>query len=339
MTTAAPDTLLSLRQMIDGKWVSMAISVAAELGVADVLASGPRSSEEIARAVKAHEDGIYRLLRALTVVGVFAELAGRRFALTPLGEYLKTDHPASQRGFARFMGEDGAWRGWGALAHGVRTGEPVFRHAFGMSYWEYLAKNPEAAEIFNQAMTGVSAVESEAVASDFDFSGIRRIADVAGGHGLLLATILEKNPRLEGVLFEVPVAAEGARQLFRSRGLADRCEIVSGDFFAAIPHGCDAYLMKHVLHDWDDERSTRILANVRRAMGANGRVLVVDIVIPGPGEAHFGKILDLEMMALTEQGRERTREEFETLFRNAGLRLSRVVPTRAPVSVLEGLPD
>jgi len=324
--------------MIHGKWISKAIAVAADLRIADVLRSGARSCTEIAREVGATEDGVYRLLRALSVVGVFAELDGRRFELTPIGEHLRTDRPDSLAGWARFHGHDVTWRSWGRLGDGVRTGEPVFRSVFGMSTFEYLAQTPDAADVFNAAMTSISSTEADAIACDYDFSGISKLADVAGGHGLLLATILRANPQLRGVLFEMPHAIEGARRLFEERAVAPRCEIVSGDFFATAPAGCDAYILKHIIHDWDDERSAAILVNCRKAMTRGGRVLVIEMVVPAPNEPHFGKLLDLEMMAMTEQGRERTAEEFSALFARAGFRLARIVPTRALVSIVEGVP-
>jgi C-methyltransferase len=333
-----PEALATLRQMIHGNWVSKAISVAADLGIADVLRAGPRSSEEIARETQATEDGVYRLLRALSVVGVFAELDGRRFALTSISEYLRSDRPDSVRGLARLPGHDAFWRAWGELGYGVRTGHPVFEHVFGMPIFEHLARDAEAAAVFNDAMTSISAHEADAVAAAYDFSGISRLADVAGGHGMLLATLLQKNPELRGVLFEMPHALEGARRLFQERDVAARCEVVSGDFFKTVPPDCDAYLMKHIIHDWDDARSIAILATCRKAMKPKSRLLVVDIVIPPPGEPHFGKLLDLEMMAMTQHGKERTRDEFEALYRRANLRLSRIVPTNAPVSVVEGIP-
>jgi C-methyltransferase len=334
-----PEALVALQQMINGKWVSKAISVAAELRIADVLRAGPRSCAEIARETGATEGGVYRLLRALSVVGVFSELEGRRFELTPIGEYLRTDRPESLNGWARFQGHDVTWRAWGRLDDGVRTGGPVFRRAFGMTAFEYLDRNPEAAEVFNAAMTSISSTEAEAIARGYDFSGISKLCDVAGGHGLLLATILSANPRLRGVLYEMPHAIEGARRLFAERGLASRCEVVSGDFFASVSGGCDAYIFKHIIHDWDDQRSVAMLSNCRKAMTPDGRLLVIEMVVPGPNEAHFGKLLDLEMMAMTEQGRERTREEFADVFRQAGFELTRVIPTQGPISIVEGRPS
>ena len=333
--SAAP--LDALRQMIIGKWISMALSVTAELGVADVLASGPRSATELARFVGASEDHLYRLLRALTVVGVLAELDGRRFALTEVGELLRSDHPQSLRGYARLMGQDAFWRVWGAFGDAVRTGEAIVERVLGMGPFEYFAAHPDAAAVFNDAMTSASAMESDAIARAYDFSRIETLTDVAGGHGLLLATILAAYPNVRGVLFEMPHALEGARKLFGERKLGGRCEVVTGDFFAGVPPGADAYLLKHIIHDWDDDRALAILANCRKALKRDGRVLVVDMVIPPPGEPHFGKLLDLEMMAMTQHGKERTREEFDVLFRSANLRLTRIVPTDAPVSVVEGV--
>lgn len=328
-----------LRDMIFGVWVSKAISVAADLAIADVLRDGPRSSAEIAAAVNATEDGVYRLLRALSAVGVFAEHEGRRFALAPLGDHLRSDRADSLRGLARFVCDDMHWRAWGSLGAGIRGGGSVFKRVFGVSPFDHLAANPEVAAVFNEAMTSISSMEAHAVTTAYDFSGIGKLADVAGGHGGLLAAILSANPSIRGVLFEMSHALEGAQRLFRERGLAERCEVVSGDFFADVPAGCDAYLLKHVIHDWDDERSVAILCNVRKAMKTTDKLLVVEMVVPPPGEPHFAKLLDLEMIALTEQGRERTVEEFAELYRQAGFRLSRIVPTTSGLSVIEGLPS
>jgi len=328
---------IELLEMITGKWVCQAIYVAAELGVADLLRDGPRSSAEIAKATSANEDAMYRLLRALSNVGIFTERPGRQFELTELGQYLRSDVPGTLRGFARFVGFDPSWRAWGHLLHSVRTGEPAFDHVFGMTSFEHAAKNPAAAAVFNDAMTSISAMEAMAVAMACDFRGIRKLVEVGGGHGLLLATILKANPEMEGVLFEMPHAIEGAKSLFQKEGVADRCKVLSGDFFESVPEGGDAYIMKHIVHDWDDERSVKILRNCHHAMRPQGKLFVVDAVLPQPNEPHFGKLLDLEMLVLTQGGRERTEQDFRKLYEAAGFRLTRIVPTLAQSSVVEGV--
>jgi ubiquinone/menaquinone biosynthesis C-methylase UbiE len=328
---------MTLMNLTAGKCVSQAMAVAAELGIADLLKDGPRTAADIARTANASEDGVYRLLRALGSVGLFAETGNRRFRLTPLGRLLRTDSPQALGGYARFTGHDSTWRPWGELGHSVRTGEPAFDHVFAMPIFEYFAKMPESAAVFDAAMTSISTFESKAVVAAYDFSGINTLVDVAGGHGLMIVTTLKANRRMRGILFDLPHVTAGATALLQSGGVADRCQIVSGDFFASVPEGGDAYVMKHIIHDWDDERATQILRNCQRAMQPGGKVLIVDAVIPPGNRAHFGKLLDLEMLVLTPRGRERTQAEFRELLKRSGFRLRRVVPTETHLSVVEGV--
>jgi hypothetical protein len=316
-----------LLQMLAGKWVSRAISAAAELGIADHLASGPRTAAELAAACGAREREVYRLLRALASVGVFVEIAPRQFALTAVAEPLRSDAPDSIRNMARFIGMPMTWRAWEPLTESVRTGKPGIENAFG-----YLKDHAGEAEIFNNAMTDLSRQAGAAVADAYDFSRFRKLVDVAGGHGKLLATILERHPMLSGVLFDMPHVIAGARA-----NLPARCEAASGDFFQAVPAGADAYLLKHIIHDWDDDEAAAILRSCRRAIAADGRLLVVEMVIPAGNEPHFGKLLDLEMLAIPG-GLERTEEEFRALFASAGFEVTGVIPTQSPVSIIEGRP-
>jgi len=324
-----------LMNLTAGKWVSQAIAVAAELGIPDLMKERPRTAAEIARTASASEDGVYRLLRVLASVGLFAETGNRRFRLTPLGRLLRTDSSQALGGYARFVGDQSTWRPWGELRHSVRTGEPAFDRVFAMPIFEYFAKKPESAAVFDAAMTSISTWESKAVVAGYDFSGINTLVDVAGGHGLMLATILKANRKMRGILFDLPHVTAGATALLQSAGVADRCEIVSGDFFASIPQGSDAYIMKHIIHDWDDDRASEILQNCHRVMQRRGKVLIVDAVIPPGNRAHFGKLLDLEMLVLTPRGRERTQAEFRALLKRSGFRLRRVVPTETHLSVVE----
>jgi predicted O-methyltransferase YrrM len=322
--------------LITGKWRSQAVCVAAELGIADVLKDGPRSTPEVAKAVDASEDAVYRLLRALASLGLFSTLPERRFALTPLGRYLRSDVPGSLRGFARFAGHDVTWRPWGQLAYSVKSGRPAVDHVFGVGIFDYLANHPDAAAVVNDGMTAVTAAQATAVLEAYSFSGINTLVDVGGGHGLLLATILKANPSMRGTLFELTHAVEGARRLFEQHGVADRCAVVAGDFFEEVPSGGDAYIMKLVIHDWDDERALQILRTCQRAMRPGSRLLVVDRVIAPGDEADPAKFVDLEMLVLTHGGRERTVEEFEALYDQAGFDFVRVVATRGPISAIEG---
>lgn len=323
-------------ELITGKWRSQAVCVAAELGIADILKDGPRSTPEIAKAVGASEDAIYRLLRALASLKLFSSLPERCFALTPLGQYLRSDAPGSLRGFARFAGHHVTWRPWGELAYSVKSGKPAVDHVFGVGIFEYMEQHPEVAAVVNDAMTAVTAAQAAAVVEAYNFSSIGALVDVGGGHGLLLATILKANPGMRGTLFELSHAVEGARRFFQQEALGDRCVVIAGDFFAAVPPGGDAYIMKLVIHDWDDERAIRILRNCHRAMRPGSKLLVVDRVIAPGDEADPAKFGDLEMLVLTRGGRERTELEFKELYGQAGFDFVRVVATKGPISVIEG---
>jgi hypothetical protein len=326
-----------LSQMVIGKWISQAIASAVEIGVPDQLTKGPRRCGEIARKAGVSEDGMYRLLRALASVGLFSEGADRRFKLTPMGQRLRSDHPQSIAGYARFTGHDSTWRPWGRLTYSVKTGLPAFDQVFGAPIFEYLPTSPETAAIFDDAMTSLSASEALAVADAYAFNKIGTLMDVAGGHGLLLATVLRRHKAMRGVLFDLPHVAAGAAATFARAGVTGRVQVESGDFFRELPSGADAVMMKHIIHDWDDESATRILQACHRALGARGRVLIVDAVVPPGNAPHFGKLLDLEMLVLTARGRERTKAEFSALLRGAGFRLSRVVATKSPLSVVEAV--
>jgi SAM-dependent methyltransferase len=326
-----------LLQMLVGKWISQAIATVVEIGVPDQLAGGARRCSEIAREANASEDAVYRLLRALASVGLFSEGPDRRFKLTSLGQLLRSDHPKRVGAYARFTGHDFTWRPWGQLTYSVKTGLPAFEHVFGVPMFEYFSRNPEAAAIFDNAMTSVSASEAVAVADAYDFAGIRTLMDVAGGHGYLLATVLKRHKKMQGVLFDLPHVAAGASATFANAGIGGRVQVASGDFFKELPPGADAIMMKHVVHDWDDDSATRILRTCHRALGPRGKVLVVDPVVPPGNAPHQGKLLDLQMLVLTPRGRERTKSEFARLLRGAGFRVSRVIATKGPLSIVESV--
>jgi SAM-dependent methyltransferase len=325
-----------LMQMVLGCLVSQAVSVAAKLGVADQLAGGPKGVAELAEAAGAHERSLYRLLRTLASVGVFKELPGKRFELTPMAEALRSDAPGSMRDAAIFMGEEWHWRVWGHTIESVRTGGSAWERAHGSEIFPWFAAHPEQSAVFDRAMTSFSNLATEAVVKAYDFSGFETLVDVAGGHGRLLSEILGANPSLRGVLFDQPHVIEAAREFVASKGLADRCETAAGDFFESVPAGADAYVMKHIIHDWDDERAALILKNVARAMREGGRVLLVEMVLPPANVPHLGKVLDIEMLT-SPGGVERTEEEYAELFDRAGLRLARVVPTESPYCVIEAV--
>jgi hypothetical protein len=323
--------------MIIGKWISQAIATVVEIGVPDQLSKGARRCRDIARDAGVSEDGVYRLLRALASVGLFTETGDRRFKLTPTGQLLRSDHPASLGGYARFTGHDSTWRPWGQLLYSVRTGMPAFDHVFGTPIFEYLSRNADAGAIFDDAMTSVSNAEARAVAEAYDFKQVNTLLDVAGGHGLLLATVLRRQKKMRGVLFDLPHVVDGAAATFARMRVTGRVRVESGDFFKELPSGADAIIMKHIIHDWDDDSATRILQSCHRALGPRGKVLIADAVVPPGNTPHYGKLLDLEMLVLTPRGRERTRTEFANLLRGSGFRMTRVVATESPLSVVEAV--
>jgi len=324
-------------KLITGRWVSQLIYVAAKLELADRLKHGPRTVEELAAGAEVQAPALFRVLRALASFGVFAETKNKRFKLTPLAVTLQKAVPGSMHPVALMFGEKFSTDPWDQLLHGVKTGEIPFLKAHGVSPFEYLEKHPDALKVFGESMTSVSSMENPAIADAYKFSGIRTVVDVGGGHGSLLSAILKANPKLKGVLFDQPSVITRARQdqYVTAKDVAERCIVESGDFFKAVPKGCDAYMMKRVLHDWDDERCATILANCRAAMSEKGRVLVVDSVIPPGNDPDRGKLLDMQMLIMG--GCERTKQEFAKLFRVAGLKLTRVVPTKCPLSIVEGV--
>jgi O-methyltransferase domain/Dimerisation domain len=324
----------ALMRMVLGCLVSQAVCVAAKLGIADLLAEGPIGATELAEATGVHPRSLYRILRTLATFGVFKELPGSRFELTPMAEALRSDAPGSLRDAAIFMGEEWHWRVWGHTIESVRTGGSAWERAHGTEIFPWFAARPEESAVFNRAMTSFSNLATAAVVEAYDFSGFDKLVDVAGGHGLFLSEILRANPRLRGVLFDQPHVIEGAREPVASKGLSERCELVGGDFFESVPAGADGYIMKHIIHDWDDERAVMILKNIARAMREDGRLLIVEMVLPPANVPHLGKVLDIEMLT-SPGGVERTEEEYRELLDRAGLRLARVVPTESPYSVVE----
>jgi len=336
----APQT--ELAQLVFGFYVSQAISVAARLGIADVLAAGPLVVDELAPKVGASPAALYRLLRALASVGVFVEDDRRQFGLTPLAERLRSDVPGSYRAMALLPTEPSFWGPWNELLYSVQTGKTAFRKLYGMDVWEWREKEPEAGRVFNEAMASNSEGHAEAILRAYDFSGFGHVLDVGGGHGALAAAICKANPDVRATVFDLAFVAEGARAFLGAQGLDRRCDVAAGDMFETIPAGADAYVFKYIIHDWDDERTLQLLRTCRKAMdraagSLEPRLLVIESVIPTGNGPHPGKLLDLQML-VSAGGRERTAEEFATLYRAAGFRLTRVVPTNCPLSVVEGVP-
>lgn len=323
-----------MNQLITGYWHSQAVYVAAKLGIADLLSKGPRSAEDLAQATKCHAPSLYRLLRALASLSIFAEDEKRRFALTPLAECLRSEVPGSQRALAIMSGEE-HYRAWGELLYSVQTGKIAFDKLYGMPIFDFLSKNPEQAKTFDAAMVGVHGRETSAMVDAYDFSSIGKLADIGGGNGSLLTMVLKKYPAMQGILFDLPGVVERAKAQLQAAGLAERCQVIGGNFFEAVPSGADAYLLRHIIHDWDDNKATTILQNLHKAMSKDGKLLVVEGVIPPGNEPSFGKLLDLTMLTVPG-GKERTEEEYRRLFAAGGFHIARIVPTKAEVSVIEG---
>jgi hypothetical protein len=326
----------ALLRLVSGYQVSQAIHVAATLGLADLLKDGPRRSDELAAATGTHPQALYRLLRALASVGVFREEPDRRFALTPLGDGLRADAPAPVGPWAAFIGRPYHWQAWAHLLHSVRTGENAFRYVHGEDVWAYRARHPEEGAIFDAAMTGLSRRQTTALLAAYDFGRFGTVVDVGGGQGALVAAILARHPAMRGVVFDQPHVIAGADPVLRAAGVAERCQVVGGSFFEAIPDGGDAYILKSIIHDWADKEATAILRSCRRAIGSDGTLLVVDRVVEPPNEGRLTKFMDLNML-VGAGGQERTRDEFADLFATAGFRLVGVTPTGSNVSVVEGI--
>ena len=324
-----------LGEMINGYWVTQTITAAARLGVADHLADGPKSVAALAERVGAHAGSLYRLLRACASIGIFSEDASHAFSQTTLSEALRSGVPGSMRGLAMMTGLL-HMRAWPEILHSVRTGETAFKKVFGSEIFEHLPRDPEAARAFDEAMAGYSASTAAAVAAAYDFSKFATIVDVGGGSGALLGAILGRAPAARGINFDLPHCADRARAHFERLGQSARVEVQGGDFFASVPSG-DAYTMKMILHDWDDERSIAILRNVRKAIAPGGTLLVLETVIPPGNTPSSGKLLDINMLVMTG-GRERTEAEFASLYRAAGFELTRVIPAHPAASVIEGRP-
>jgi SAM-dependent methyltransferase len=334
-----------------GAMAVQAIHVAAKFALADLVAGGPKSIEELAEATHTHGSSLGRFLRALTSLGIFVEDTTDRYGQTALSDTLRSDHPESMRPFAMMVGAHFFWKPLGALEETVRTGQPSFERVYGAPFFEYLAGHSDDAAVFNAAMSS-SPDYLAAIAGAYDFSKFERIVDVGGGHGLLLASILSANPRLRGVLYDLPAVVAGASALRQEPGsparagfgfardgveepISQRCEIIGGDFFQGVPAGADAYMLKGIIHDWNDEAALKILKNCRRAIHPDGRLLVVDAVLTRSTDPATA-LMDMLMMVLTS-GRERTESEFQSLLQEAGFSMVQVIRA-ARVSMIEGRP-
>ena len=328
---------VQLIQMGAGAWVSAAVTAAAKLGLADHLANGPRSAAELAEATGALPSVLHRFMRTLAGLGILAEGEGQRFALTPLGEALKTGAPGSARSTLLAFGGPAFTRGWEALAYSLETGKPGFEKVHGLPFFDFLAQNQEAASLFSEAMVGFHGTEPPTVAEAYDFSGVRTVVDVGGATGNMLAALLSRHAGLRGILFDLPHVVGDATALLKARGVDDRVTIETGSFFERVPKGGDAYVLSHIIHDWSEEQCLTILKNCREAMGPNGKLLIVETVLPEGNTPHQGKLQDLVMLVFPG-GQERTEAEYKVLLEKAGFRLNRVVPTTSVVSIVEAVP-
>ncbi len=334
--THTPPAHIGMLQILNGVHVGGAVACLAQLGIPDLVEAGPKSAEELAGQIGANPDALYRLMRATACVGVLTEGPDGKFSQTPMSAVLRSNANPSLRALAIMGNREWHSRGWSHLEYCVRTGKQALDQIYGTPTFEFFKQHPEEAQIFNDAMTGISTIDSPAVAQAYDFAGIGSLVDVGGGHGLLLATILEKNRQIKGTLYDMEHVVSGAAN-GPLKSVMDRCTLTSGDMFSSVPAGADAYIMKHIIHDWPDEQCVKILKACRKGVNPGGKLLVVDNVIQ-PGNDFFpGKFLDLQML-IFPGGRERTEKQFRDLFAASGWKLNRIIPTAATDSIVEGVP-
>ena len=342
--TSSASGVATVSAMMTAFMTSQVIHAAARLDIADLINAGTTSTEALARATGTHLPSLHRLLRALVGLGLLEETEPRCFALTPLGSTLRAGLPVSLRSFALYVGSELMWQGWGDLGHSLRTGDTATRHLRGTGTFEYYAGRPAEAAVFNEAMADLTRQVAAAVLAAYDFAAFDTIVDVGGGNGTLMAAILAATPALRGVVFDTPSGVAGATSRLEAAGVAGRSRVVPGDFFDSVPPGADAYILKSIVHDWDDDRSRAILRTCRRAMAAGARLLLLERVMPlrvEASSAHLQVLMrDLNMLVM-EGGRERTEDEYRALLASAGFELTAIIPDRAPtgVSVLEAAPS
>jgi len=334
-TPAAPPHV-GVFQILGGAHIAGAVACLAQMGIPDLLEQGPKSAEELAGHIGAQPRALYRLMRATASVGVLSEGPDGKFSQTPMSAVLRTNAKPSLRAFATMTGREWHGRGWSELEYCVRTGKQAPEKIYGEPVFKYLEQHPDEARIFNEAMTELSEIDGPAVADAYDFSGIKSMADVGGGHGHLLATIMARNPQMKGTLCDLAYVVEGAKN-GPLKPMMERTAMAACDIFTSLPGGADAYIMKHIIHDWPDEGCVRILKACRKGVNPGGKLLVVDQVIQPGNDFAPGKFLDLQML-IFPGGCERTEKQFRDLFAEAGWRLSRIIPTRAPDSIVEAIP-
>ncbi|GAA6620723.1 methyltransferase [Scytonema sp. NUACC26] len=327
-------SLLTPIQWVHAYWVSRCIYVIAKLGIADLLKDGSQHCDALAAATNTHSDSLYRVLRSLAGLGIFAEIQPRCFELTPLADCLQSNVPGSIRDMAIFRGEEHYYKSWGDLMYSLQTGKSAFEYLYNMDLFEYNEQNPLQGEIFDRAMTSSKDEYTEFLKA-YDFSSIGTLVDVGGGKGSFLSAVLEANPTMTGILFDQPEVIDRAKNSHQF--LNNRCQLVGGSFFEGIPEGGDAYVLKHIIQDWDDRRSCAILRNCYQAMGKYARLLVIDFVLPPANEPSESKFIDVNMLVMCPGGCIRTEAEFRELFKSVGFKLNKVIPTQSEVSILEGV--
>jgi hypothetical protein len=328
----------SVGQILNTVWYARAIHVAVQLNIADMLKDGCRSIKDLAAATGTHADSLSRFMRALASIDIFSEAEPGFFTNTNQSCFLQSDHPSSFYHLARFLGCDWNWQTWGAMLYSIQTGKPAFDHIYGMTIWEYFAtKDPEGEKIFNAVMTAYSTINSVSIARAYDFSSVQTVADIGGGQGLLLKTILQTYPMLQGYLVDRPQVIDQARASLQAAGLHDRCECVASDILAHIPVQADVYLLKNILHDWDDRQAIHILCNCRRSIPSGGKLLVAERVLQTGTADPLGMFLDLQMLLKMQGGKERTETEYRALFAASGFSLSRIILVSEQLSLVEGV--
>lgn len=324
-----------LEQLITGYWKSQSIYAAAKLEIADLLIAGPQTPAQLASVTQTDAESLYRLLRALASIDIFEENEAGEFSLTPLAEPLRSDHPNSKQALALMNGED-QFRPWCEIIYSLQTGKPAYDSIWGKSIFEFLSEHPDKARIFDKAMIGIHGRGTEAIPDAYDFSKIKVLADVGGGNGSNLISILQANPHLRGLLFDRPHVVERAQVQFEQAGVAGRCDLIGGDFFESVPQGADTCLLRHIIHDWNDEKSLTILKNCHNALPENGKLLILESVINPGNDPFMGKFVDLVMLLVTG-GKERKAEQFRSLFQQAGFKLTTIFPTATELSIIEGV--
>jgi len=335
--TNTPPPHAVLIQMATTSWVSAIVYAAAKLGLADHLTAGPKSADELAETTQTHAPTLHRFMRTLAGLGILTEGDAERFALTPLGEALRSDAPGSARATLMAFCGPTFWRSWEEIVYSLETGKTGFEKAWGVPVFEHLAKHPEEASHFSEAMVGFHGAEPPTVAEAYDFSRFETVVDVGGATGNMLAAILSRHPEPRGVLFDRPHVVGDAPALLEAKGVSDRVTVEAGDFFETVPSGGDVYIMSHIIHDWNEEQCLTILGHCRKAIKPDGRLLIVETVLPPGDTPHQGKVQDMVMLVIPG-GQERSEAEYDALLEKGGFRLERVVPTTSVVSIVEAVP-